>query len=182
MATTPDFTTVAVAPLLDHLCTAVDAAREKAAGDQRWLNAIDAAWDHLLFQVAVDYSPEAHALRVESASERGKTYIANGSCQCRAFAQHNACWHRAAARLVRRALELQAPAPEPAALESEAFALAGEIAASSGYLMDWDDCRAQAAAELPAVLDFARAWDAQAAALGARIARASMVHPMARAA
>lgn len=108
MATTSEFTTIAVADIIDQLVEAVDAARTKAAGNQRWLGAVDRAWDYLLQVDAVSYDHADHALRVESASEPGKVYIANGACGCKAFAEHgNACWHRAAARLVRRAVELR---------------------------------------------------------------------------
>lgn len=35
-------------------------------------------------------------------SPSGEIYRANSECQCRAFANHQPCWHRAAARLVKR--------------------------------------------------------------------------------
>jgi len=85
-------------------------AHVKAGNNERWQNAIDTAWDWLLQQDAVEFDHAAHALRFPIATEAGTVYEANGDCQCRAFAQHTACWHRAAARLVRRALEI---APEP---------------------------------------------------------------------
>lgn len=184
MATTPivhRFETVQIAPLMDALCSAVDAARAKAADDQRWLNALDTAWGWLLQQDAVSYCPTTHALRVTSASEPGKVYEANGACQCRAFAEHSACWHRAAARLVRRALEHTTPTPSPVALPTPA---ADELAALEGELYDaaidagaefcdaQDAAKAQAVAQLPTLVAFARDWDAMA--LGARIARAAM--------
>jgi hypothetical protein len=98
------FTTIAVADLMDALCSAVDTARA-ATNDPRWLRAIDSAWDYILSVDTLDYDAATHSLRVPSASGNGE-YIANGACQCRAFEQSNACWHRAAARLVRRAIEL----------------------------------------------------------------------------
>jgi hypothetical protein len=102
-----------IAALTDHIADALDIARDLAAGDQRWLNALNTGADWLLQQEQITFCPERHELTVNSPS--GKTYRANGACQCAAFAQHNACWHRAAARLVRRALELQQQAPELAA-------------------------------------------------------------------
>jgi hypothetical protein len=35
-------------------------------------------------------------------SESGEIYRANGACQCKAYANSQPCWHRAAARLVKR--------------------------------------------------------------------------------
>ena len=90
-----------VADILDGLVQAVDAAR-KATDAPRWQNAINAAFDHLLQQeeVAVD----AHGA-LEYHSESGTTYFANGACQCAAFAKGQPCKHRAAARLVRNAIQ-----------------------------------------------------------------------------
>lgn len=94
--------------VLDDLVAAVDAARVAAAGDARWLNAINTGYDWLLQQERIIFEIAHHELTVPSASTEGRTYRANGSCQCKAFEQHNACWHRAAARLVRRACEHRA--------------------------------------------------------------------------
>jgi hypothetical protein len=49
-------------------------------------------------------------------SPSGETYHANGACQCKAYTHGMACWHRAAAQLVKRyreaeAAQLAAPAP-----------------------------------------------------------------------
>lgn len=95
---------IPVSFILDDLCAVVDAARASVT-DERWLKAIDRAWDYLLNQDTVSWDADTHALTVESASEAGVFYTANGECQCDAYAAHKACWHRAAARLVRRALE-----------------------------------------------------------------------------
>ena len=35
-------------------------------------------------------------------SESGEIYRVNGVCQCKAFANGQPCWHRAAARLIER--------------------------------------------------------------------------------
>ena len=35
-------------------------------------------------------------------SPSGEIYSANGTCQCKAFAHGQPCWHRAAARIVQR--------------------------------------------------------------------------------
>jgi hypothetical protein len=40
------------------------------------------------------------------SQDSNEIYTANGVCQCKAFERGTACWHRAAARLVRLYLEL----------------------------------------------------------------------------
>ncbi len=40
------------------------------------------------------------------SQKSNEVYSANGVCQCKAFERGMACWHRAAARLVRLYLEL----------------------------------------------------------------------------
>ena len=136
--------TLTVASLTDAICEALDTAREKAAGNLRWLVALDSAANWLLQQEELAWDGEAHALHVPSASTPGLVYIANGACQCESFRKHNACWHRAAARLIKRALERQALAAE-IALEAPEYAdHAGEL--------------------LEEALAFAQTWDANAIA------------------
>ncbi|MEI7772044.1 MAG: hypothetical protein WCI67_18770 [Chloroflexales bacterium] len=96
----------AVSDILDDLVSAVDAARA-ATDAPRWRNAIDAAFDHLLQVETVEV--DAHGA-LTYASESGHTYHANGACQCRAFLAGQPCKHRAAARLVKNALEHRAEA------------------------------------------------------------------------
>jgi len=38
-------------------------------------------------------------------SDSNEIYRANGTCQCKAYAHGQPCWHRAAARLVKRYME-----------------------------------------------------------------------------
>ena len=101
---------IATADILNDLTAAVDAARAAAAADPRWLRAIDTAWGWLLQTDVLDYDAASHTLTVASASGNG-SYAANGACQCRAYTHSTSqvCWHRAAARLVRRAVEAAAP-------------------------------------------------------------------------
>jgi len=89
--------------LIDYLVDAVDGARAMAGDDSRWQNAITAAYDWLLQEQAILFDTDTHALHVASPS--GRSYRANGACQCKAYELHAACWHRAAARLVRRCLD-----------------------------------------------------------------------------
>jgi hypothetical protein len=67
----------------------------------RWQMAITKA------KVELEANPYMHydgdALLILSPS--GEIYSANGACQCKAFANNKPCWHRAAARLVKRYME-----------------------------------------------------------------------------
>lgn len=106
------FTPIRTAAILDALVAAVEYARGSTAPDA-WQRAITAAYDYLLQVDTISYDVAAHAIRVESATRSGRAYIANGDCQCEAFTRGaGVCWHRAAARLMRRALELKAIADE----------------------------------------------------------------------
>jgi len=91
----------AVPAIIDRLVLAVDAARQSAAGNRRWMNAINAGFDHLLQQEVIEVG-DHNALTYRS--ESGQTYYANGTCQCVAFAQGQPCKHRAASKLVKNAL------------------------------------------------------------------------------
>jgi len=101
----PEFESITRREIFDALCDAYDLARSLAAGNARWASALDRAWGWLLEQDTIAYDVEHWAIRVQSATHPGVVYVANGDCTCPAFAHGNACWHRAAARLVRRALE-----------------------------------------------------------------------------
>jgi len=146
------------ADLIDGLCASVDAARVAAEGNTRWLAALDTAYGYLLQQEVISFDLAALALRVESASAPGKAYIANGECACRSFAEGNACWHRAAARLVRRALEwheardLAARSFTDEADEADEAYRAAFRAGLVGVALEWHEARelADLAAELVA--------------------------------
>lgn len=75
----------------------VDQALKDAADHPRWLNAINRATIEVLSNPYIERGD--HGLIIGSPS--GKCYAANGICQCTAFEYGQACWHRAAARLVR---------------------------------------------------------------------------------
>lgn len=130
--TTHDFTTIATAQILDSLCEVVDQARASGNLTPSWARALDTAYDYLLTTDAVAFDALAHALRVESATEPGTFYTANGDCQCKAFTQGaGVCWHRAAARLVRRALASNAEYQRATALR-----IAASIAATRKQVSD----------------------------------------------
>jgi hypothetical protein len=134
---TNDFSTVPTAAILDSLCDVVDQARVSEQLTPSWRTALDAAYDWLLQQDTIEYSNTDHALRVESATEPGKFYVANGACQCESYVKaqqgkgQGVCWHRAAARLVRRALAANAEYQRATALR-----IAASIAAQRKRVSD----------------------------------------------
>jgi hypothetical protein len=74
----------------------VNAAKAKT-NNKRWLAAIDKAADALLNGKWI-VTELFYCLVV--TTESGKTYRANGHCQCEAFFHNQPCRHRAAARLI----------------------------------------------------------------------------------
>lgn len=122
---------VFIASIIDDLIDVAIVAHDLAANTP-WANAQEDAYNWLVQQDTVEYVALAHELHVPSATTPGLIYKANGACQCKAFAQHNACWHRAAARLVRRALERgeQRRIADRAARRAVAYAGVDELFAS----------------------------------------------------
>ena len=103
--TVHEFETISRAEIFDALCDAYDAAKALAAGDKRWSSALDRAWAFALEAESFEYDLASWAVRVQSASHPSVFYTSNGDCSCEAFKNGNACWHRALARLIRRAVE-----------------------------------------------------------------------------
>lgn len=112
-------TTLPTSAIIDHLPTARDAAHTAIDTDpqpgsnrrvltpeekQRWHTATDKAYSWLVEQDELIYDQARWELTMVSP-DSGETYTANGACGCTAFAKHQACYHRSAARLVRRSLE-----------------------------------------------------------------------------
>jgi len=77
-------------------------AFDKATGQRRWETAIVRAKQQLESNPYMSF--DGHALLVLSPS--GEIYTANGRCQCAAYVKGFPCWHRAAARLVERYMEV----------------------------------------------------------------------------
>jgi hypothetical protein len=79
----------------------IQEAFDKVTGSRRWQTAIAKA------KQQIEENPYLHfdgnALLILSPS--GEIYSANGSCQCKAYAKNQPCWHRAAARLVERYMQ-----------------------------------------------------------------------------
>jgi hypothetical protein len=82
----------------DRMQQVAQEAFNRVSGNRRWEMAIAKA------KAELESNPYMHfdgqSLLILSPS--GEIYSANGSCQCKAFANSQPCWHRAAARLVQR--------------------------------------------------------------------------------
>lgn len=76
----------------------VQEAFDKVSGSRRWETAIVKAMQQ------IEENPYMHydGLALLILSPSGEIYTANGTCQCRAYLNHQPCWHRAAARLIQR--------------------------------------------------------------------------------
>jgi len=96
----------------------VAAAKAKAAGNPRWLTAISKAADAIINNTwIITELFDCYAITTES----GRTYFANGKCQCEAYRRDTPCKHRSAARLLDIYKETATPA----------VSLAQDVAASS---------------------------------------------------
>ncbi|MGH9900691.1 MAG: SWIM zinc finger family protein [Pyrinomonadaceae bacterium] len=82
----------------DRLQEVAQEAFDRADGSRRWQTAIAKAKGQL--ETNPYMHVEGDALLIPSDS--GEICTANGTCQCRAYANGQPCWHRAAARLVKR--------------------------------------------------------------------------------
>lgn len=110
------------APSLDTLKFALIVAGAKSkTKDPKWLRAIDRAAEGILSGELIVTTLHDGAL----VTSVNGTYMANGTCQCRAAKHgHRECYHRAAGRL----MEIYEEAPESAPLPSMGamwFAAAG---------------------------------------------------------
>lgn len=82
----------------DRMQQVIQQAFDRVAGNRRWEKAIVIAKQQLESNHYMHF--DGNALLV--LSESGEIYRANGVCQCKAFANSQPCWHRAAARLIKR--------------------------------------------------------------------------------
>lgn len=119
------------------LAAVVEQATHDAAHHPRWLTAIARALVELESNPWIERNPSGPGLLIGSPS--GACYSANGTCSCPAFAFGRACWHRAAARLVRlhdarEAARAQLPAlvtmPEGDTLDTDGMRIKRQIAAA----------------------------------------------------
>ena len=81
----------------DRMNEVIQEAFDKTS-NLRWQTAIAKA------KAQIESNPYLHfegdALLI--LSDSNEIYRANGTCQCKAFRNNQPCWHRAAARLVKR--------------------------------------------------------------------------------
>jgi hypothetical protein len=90
-----------IADALTRVELSVTDARTKS----RWINAISKAAVEIEENgVFMTWQEDDQSLLIWS-QKTNNIYTANGVCQCRAFEQGSACFHRAAARLVRLYME-----------------------------------------------------------------------------
>ncbi len=90
-----------IAAALARVELTVTDARTKS----RWINAISKAAVEIEENgVFMTWQEDDQSLLIWS-QKTNNIYTANGVCQCRAFEQGSACFHRAAARLVRLYME-----------------------------------------------------------------------------
>jgi hypothetical protein len=82
----------------DTLQKVTQEAFDKVSGNRRWEVAIAKAKAQLETNPYMHF--DGHSLLILSPSS--EIYTANGTCQCKAFANGQPCWHRAAARLIER--------------------------------------------------------------------------------
>jgi hypothetical protein len=98
---TNKFGKVTAAAIAKVELTVTDAQNKK-----RWINAIGKAVIEIEENGAFMTYDKADNHLVIWSQKSNEIYSANGVCQCKAFERGMACWHRAAARLVRIYLEL----------------------------------------------------------------------------
>jgi hypothetical protein len=75
---------------------AFDKAMSAGKNSLRWQTAIAKAKQQLESNPFLHFDGDALLI----LSDSNEIYRANGSCQCRAYANGQPCWHRAAARIV----------------------------------------------------------------------------------
>lgn len=88
----------------DQMQQVAQEAFNKASGNRKWEVVIAKAKQQLESNPFMHF--DGRALLILSPS--GEIYTVNGSCQCKAFAKGQPCWHRAAARLVQRYTQAEA--------------------------------------------------------------------------
>jgi hypothetical protein len=100
--TTTPITTAAIA-------AALSTARAKVADNARWMTALNKASLEIISTPWVWYG---HTLKIKSRTASTVWYTVTAtSCGCQAFAKGNACWHRAAFKLLSNAQAATPAAP-----------------------------------------------------------------------
>ena len=107
------------------VAAAVRQARVEAAEHKAWINAINRAALNL---EACPWAFDGETLRIASASTRGTRYtVTPDGCECKAAEAGRPCWHRAAWRLLVKAVEMVQPAPRPELSLEELQAIVDEL-------------------------------------------------------
>ncbi|HEV2862582.1 MAG TPA: hypothetical protein VGX48_16325 [Pyrinomonadaceae bacterium] len=76
----------------------IQAAFDKVSGSRRWQTAIAKAKQEIESNPFMHFNGQSLLI----LSPSGEIYDADGACQCKAYANGQPCWHRAAARLFQR--------------------------------------------------------------------------------
>jgi len=76
----------------------IQEAFDRVGNSRRWQMAIAKAKQEIESNPFMHFDGRALII----LSDSNEIYSANGTCQCKAFAHGQPCWHRAAARLVER--------------------------------------------------------------------------------
>ena len=74
---------------------------------KRWQNAIIRALGEIEINGAFMHFDAAEGVLVIWSQRTSEIYEASNRCQCKAFAQRQPCWHRAAARLIKSCIAHQ---------------------------------------------------------------------------
>jgi hypothetical protein len=82
----------------NRIQSVIQEAFDKVSDSRRWQTAIAKAKQEIESNPFMHF--DGQTLLILSAS--GEIYSANGTCQCKAYANGQPCWHRAAARLIQR--------------------------------------------------------------------------------
>lgn len=114
---------------------AIESAVTNCATDAlatRWTNAINRAVTEIETNPFLSFDETHKSLLICSPSN--KIYSANGVCQCKAFELGQPCWHRAAARIVRRYLEAEAQTEHLSDLNNAPYLTVGKKAEYCGNI------------------------------------------------
>src|SRR5687767_1839841 len=103
---------------------ALKQARIDAAEHKAWINAINRAALNL---EACPWAFDGEVLRIASANGNGRNSVSAEGCECKAAQDGRPCWHRAAWRLLVKAVQMVQPAPRPEMTEAELQALVDEL-------------------------------------------------------
>jgi hypothetical protein len=108
-------------------------AKAKVAGNKRWIAAIDKAADALLNgKWIITELQHCYVFTTES----GKTYRANGVCQCEAFFRDQPCKHRAGARLLNLYQEALSATPRVVrSVESDRTGVKLQVVRCDGWMI-----------------------------------------------